>query len=230
MYCVNCGVKLADTEKCCPLCGTGVFHPELSRPAGESLYPPSRYPKQVSPTGVLGILTALCLLIILIPLQCDLLLNGSVTWSGYVMGAAMLLYVACVLPYWFRKPNPVVFVPCGFVAAGAYLLYISYATGGSWFLSFAFPVTGFLGLLVTAVVALMRYVRRGLLYILGGAFLTLGAFMPLMEFLLVLTFPDIQFVWWCLYPLTSLVLLGSTLIFLAICRPARQTMERKLFL
>ncbi len=231
MYCVNCGVKLADTEKSCPLCGVRVFHPDLSRPEGEGLYPPARYPDlQVSTKGVLGILTALCLLLILIPLQCDLLLTGTVTWSGYVMGAVGFLYVSFVLPYWFRRPNPVIFVPCGFAAAGVYLLHISYAVGGSWFLSFAFPVTGFLCLLVTAVVALLKYVRRGLLYILGGAFLALGAFMPLMEFFMVITFPKIQFHWWSLYPLTALALLGGTLIFLAICRPARQTMERKLFL
>mgnify|MGYP001071229356 CR=1 FL=1 len=27
MYCVNCGVELADSETVCPLCGTRVFHP-----------------------------------------------------------------------------------------------------------------------------------------------------------------------------------------------------------
>ena len=29
MYCVKCGVQLADTEKSCPLCGTRVYHPDL---------------------------------------------------------------------------------------------------------------------------------------------------------------------------------------------------------
>ena len=29
MYCIKCGVKLADTEKKCPLCGTVVYHPEF---------------------------------------------------------------------------------------------------------------------------------------------------------------------------------------------------------
>ena len=26
MYCIKCGVELADSEKVCPLCGTRVFH------------------------------------------------------------------------------------------------------------------------------------------------------------------------------------------------------------
>ena len=27
MYCVKCGVELADSQRVCPLCGTRVFHP-----------------------------------------------------------------------------------------------------------------------------------------------------------------------------------------------------------
>lgn len=44
MYCVQCGVKLADTEVRCPLCGTRVFHPDIFREEGERLYPAQKYP------------------------------------------------------------------------------------------------------------------------------------------------------------------------------------------
>jgi len=124
----------------------------------------------------------------------------------------------------------VVFVPIDFALAGLFLLYINYATGGNWFLSFAFPVTGFVALLVTSVITLRRYVHRGKLYVYGGAFVAMGLFMPLMGFLLNLTFFSPSFALWSLYPLTALVLIGAMLIFLAICRPARETMHRKFFL
>lgn len=231
MYCVNCGVKLADTEKCCPLCGVTVFHPDIDRPEGEALYPGHRNPvPQVSSRGAQIVLTALFLMPILITLLCDLQINGEVTWSGYVVGALVVSYIMLVLPGWFRHPNPVVFVPCAFAAVGVYLLYINLATGGSWFLSFAFPVVGGIGLIVTAVVALLQYLRRGKLYVIGGAAIALGVFMPLMELLIYITFELPRFVGWSFYPLTALVLLGGTLIFLAICRPARETMERKFFI
>ena len=129
MYCINCGVKLADSEKQCPLCLTKVYHPDISQKDADPLYPPQRYPAlQVSPTGTRVILTVLFLLPLLICLQCDLLLSGGISWSGYVSGALVVLYVAIVLPSWFRKPNPVIFVPCTFAAVGAYLLYINFAT------------------------------------------------------------------------------------------------------
>ena len=231
MYCINCGVKLTDTEKRCPLCGTVPFHPDLIRPETESLYPNNRYPApQVSPKGALVVVSTVFLLPMPITLLCDLQVNRAVTWSGFVVGALLTAYVTLVLPFWFHKPNPVVFVPIGFAAIGLYLLYIDLATGGEWFLSFAFPVVGFVGVVTTTIVVLTRYLRRGRLYIFGGAAIAIGLFMPLMEFLLNLTFRREHFIGWSIYPLVTLVLLGGMLLFLAICRPARETMERKFFL
>jgi hypothetical protein len=157
-------------------------------------------------------------------------MGGGIVWAGYVIGGLLLSYVVLILPLWFRNPNPVIFVPCDFAAAGLYLLYINLATGGRWFLSFAFPVTGFVGLVVTAVVVLRRYIRRGRLYVFGGGILALGAFMPIMETLLVITFSSIPFMGWCFYPLIALGLLGGMLLFLAICKPARHSMARKFFI
>lgn len=231
MYCVNCGVKLADTEKQCPLCGVVAFHPDIDRPEGERLYPQEKYPApQVNSKAAVIVLSTFFLMPILITLLCDLQINGTVTWCGYVIGALLVGYVMLVLPLWFRKPNPVIFVPCSFAAVGLYVLYINQATGGDWFLSFAFPVVAGIGLIVTTLVVLLKYVRGGKLYIFGGVSIALGAFMPLMEFLLNLTFDRPGFAAWSLYPLIALVLLGIMLIVLAIHRPSREAMSRKFFI
>ncbi len=231
MYCINCGVKLSDTEKACPLCGTTVYHPELTQKSEEPLYPQNCYPKpRANSKGGQIVMITVFLLPLIITVLCDLQVSGRITWSGYVIGALLLCYELLVLPTWFQKPNPAIFVPCGFAAVALYLLYIDLATQGGWFVSFALPVTGIFCLVITAVVTLLQYVPKGALYILGGAAVALGAAMPLMGFLLNLTFFYPHFALWSLYPLTALVLLGGMLIFLAICRPARQTMERKFFI
>lgn len=231
MYCVSCGVKLGDGEKSCPLCGTAVFHPDIPMPRGEPLYPADRDPvPQVSSRGGQIILTALFLIPLLICLQCDLLVKGGITWSGYVAGALVTGYTVLVLPQWFRKPNPAVFCPVNFLAAGLYLLYINHATGGNWFLSFGLPVTGGIGLICTALVVLLKYLRRGRLYIFGGAIMALGLFMVLVEFLLCITFASVRFYGWSLYPLTVLLVLGGMLIFLAVNRRAREKMEKRFFI
>lgn len=231
MYCIQCGVKLADTENICPLCGTKVFHPDLVRGEVAGLYPVEKeaIPK-VSPWGALVVTSTAFLLPMVITLLCDLRISQTVTWSGYVLGALAVVYVAAVLPFWFRKPNPVIFVPCDFAAVAVYVLYINYATGGTWFLGFALPVIIGAGLIVCTVITLLRYLRRGRLYIFGGAIAAFGGLMLLMELRMMRVFQLSRFVGWSLYPLTVLTLLGGMLIFLAICRPARETMQRKFFL
>lgn len=231
MYCINCGVKLADTEKKCPLCATEVYHPSLKQAEESPAYPKGKYPLPPKSSRLLqSIATVLFVLPLLLVLIADLKEQGRVTWSGFVVGALLVGYVCVVLPVWFKRPNPVIFVPCGFASVLVYLLYINLATHGNWFMSFAFPVVGSMGIVVTAMTTLLRYVRKGKLYIYGGGAIAFGALLLMTEFLLDITFGISRFYGWSLYPLTTLVLLGGLLIFLAICRSAREVMERKFFI
>ena len=230
MYCVKCGVALGDTEKQCPLCSTPVYHPELTREEAEPLYPhDSMPPKQPHPWGVLLIVSLLFLLPMSICLAADLNINGQMNWSGYVIGTLLVLYVMFVLPSWFRKPNPVIFTPVSFAAIALFLLYVCLANDGTWFLPFAFPVTGVLCLLVTAVVVLCRYTRKGLLYVFGGASLAMGGFMVLLEYLLHITFGLPGLGTWSFYPMSVFALLGIGLILIAIVPSFRESLSKKFF-
>ncbi len=64
MYCIKCGVELADSEKRCPLCGTPVFHPDLPRNLTEPPYPADRRIRRedVNRSGILFVLTVVALL------------------------------------------------------------------------------------------------------------------------------------------------------------------------
>lgn len=229
MYCIRCGVQMVDGQTKCPLCATKMILPEDM--AGDTLlFPedcrPEAGKRRLWPHGVIATAFLLPMLIVLI---CNWQLSGDFAWSGYVVGALLLAYVVVGLPRWFKDPNPVIFTPCGFAAAGLYVWYIAWATEGSWFLTFALPVIGSICLIVTTVVTLARYLNKGRLYIYGGAALALAAVMLEMELLLMLTF-GLRFIGWSLYPAVVFFALGGLLIFLAICRPARDMMERKTFL
>jgi len=231
MYCVKCGVKLADTEKSCPLCGTRVFHPDISQEKEALLYPKRKHPlPKINMRIPQVIMTAAFLLAVIVVYLCDEQIHGKMTWSGVVMLSLALGYIVFVLPSWFDSPNPVIFVPISFVAVGGLLVYINFYTEGNWFLSFAFPVTGGVGIIVTTVVVLVKYLKKGKLYIFGGAFIALGCFMMLVELLVNITFNVTKFMWWSLYPLTALSLIGVLLIYFAISRTARELMERKFFI
>ena len=114
--------------------------------------------------------------------------------------------------------------------SGLYLLYINFATGGHWFLSFAFPVTGAIGLLISAAVALTHYLRGGYLYIYGGMLILGGGLAVLIEFLINLTFQIHETLFWSFYPMVAGIVLGLMLIVIAICKPLRESLHRKFFL
>lgn len=229
MYCIRCGVKLAGTEKKCPLCETVVCHPDFKPGAERPLYPGHKMPKRNGGSKALnGAIIILFFIPLLVCFFADLSLDGRLAWFGYVAGALAVSYVVVALPLWFRTPNPVVFVPCDFAVVALYLWYIAWATGGGWFLRFALPVVGGLCLITCAVVTLMQYVRRGRLYIFGGAFMALGGFMLLVEYLMGKAF-GMSPIGWSMYPLIVLVLCGALLLYLAMNSAARETLKRKLF-
>lgn len=234
MYCVQCGVELQRGVQKCPLCGLRVYHPDLSEQPEALPYPPyTGGGDSVRRGSALLVLSVLFLLPIIVCLVVDFKLNGGVTWSDYAIGGILMLYIALVLPLWFRRRSPAVFFPIAMAAALGLALYICLKTGGSWFLPLAFPVGGAVLLIVETVIVLLRHAVRGkghrVLYILGGALIAVGALCILVEFLLHVTF-GFAMQWWCLYPLTALSLLGLLLIVIAISRPLRTTLHKKLFI
>jgi hypothetical protein len=122
-----------------------------------------------------------------------------------------------------------VFVPLDFAAAMGLLLLINLMTGGKWFLSFVFPCLGGIALLVTAVVTLCRYLKKGLPFVFGGGFIALGCFMMLIEFFGHLTFGGSGFRW-CFYPLGCCCGIGIFLLVVGCSSRLRDWLKRKLFI
>lgn len=229
MYCIKCGAHLADTEKKCPLCETEVYHSTLKQEPAEPLYPIGKMPRSESGRAVLGgAIIILFMIPLLLTFFSDFLVDHKIDWFGFVAGGMVCLYVILALPLWFKAPNPVIFIPCDFAAIALNLFYVCLATDGSWFFPFALPITAGLALVVCTPVTLLRYVKRGRLFILGGSIMGLGALPLAVELLMIPTF-GIPFMGWSVFPLITLFLLGGLMIYLAINATARESVERKLF-
>lgn len=229
MYCPKCGVALSDGETKCPLCHLTL--PEIPEiPKGTPLYPNIPRPRdRVEVKGLLFALTLLFCSVGGIGLALDLSLLGKVTFSGYLLFVLGFLYAVFVLPRWFVRPNPVIFLPVAFVIFNGALLYLSLATGGSWYWGFALPASGGVFLFLEATVTLIHYLKRGRYYIYGSFFLSLGIFSFVIEILFRVVFDYPIRLTWSLAPLIFFCILGMGLIVIAIVPPFRRYFEKRFF-
>ena len=230
MYCIKCGAKLSDGQTICPICDTKVYHPEISI-AEKNTYPKIPFESEEFNTkGLMFVITMIFLVPLILPIILDLNWHSSITWSGYVTGGTLIFYTALVMPYWFKRPNPVIFVPTTFALVIVYLLYICFQTSGNWFMSFAFPVAGGLGIILTATTAVLYYVKKGCLYTIGGTLIALGLWTVLLEFDIRTTFGVHTPFYWSLAPLTVLSVVGIMLIVIAIVKPLKESLRRIFFI
>ena len=232
MYCINCGIELSDGQKICPVCQTRVYHPDLKKSDALPTYPRKAFKsEEINIKGLLFVVSILHLIPIIFAIILDWNLNDAIDWTGYVVGAVLQIYIAAVLPMWFKKPNPVIFTPCTFAFATLFLWYINFSVDGDWFLTLAFPVSLMVGVITTATVTLLRYIKSHRLYIIGGCFIMTGIFTVMLEFFLHLTF-DFKhngFIW-SLYPLCFLAILGIGLIVIEIVKPFKESLKKIFFL
>lgn len=227
MFCIKCGVELTDGQSICPVCGTRVYHPDVPIKEAPPTYPKKDFEsEEFNRKGILFVVTILLALTAALSIMFDLSLGDVATWSGYVAGGIGVFYFCVIFPLWFKRTTPAIFVPVGFAAILLYLLYIDLHTGGNWFLSFAFPVVGMLGLIMTAVTTVFHYVPRGRLYTVGGGFIALGGWTLLLEFFIHLTFELPGHVIWSPFPCASLAVFGMMLIIIAIVKPLKDSLKR----
>lgn len=229
MYCVKCGVELADSEKNCPLCGTVAYHPDVEREEAPLPYPPHRHlSRRARRRATLFILALVALTLVAQLLVLNLALSGKVTWAFYAVGGIALTYLMVCLPMWFRRPNPAVFVPTSFFAIGLYLLGCCFITDGTWFWRFAFPLIVGIAVIVTAVSTLCRYVRGGRFYIVGGTVIASGAYLLGVELLIAKCF-SVAFFGWSVYTMIGCVIIGLGIIVIGIVPAFRLAFDKKFF-
>ena len=231
MYCIKCGVELSDGQEICPICQTKVYHPDVPVADVPPTYPKKEFQsEEFNRTGVMLLITVFFGLAFLLPIIFELSWHLTVTWSGYVSGGVLLAYIACVLPSWFKHPSPAIFVPSVFAAICGYLLYIDFCLNGDWFLTFAFPVTAALGVILTVTSTLVYYLHRGRLYIIGGCLLAIGAWTVLIELLIWVTFDIVSPVTWSACSFATFFILGMSLIVIAIVKPIKESLRRIFFI
>lgn len=225
-YCVNCGVKLGDSEEKCPLCQTVVYHPDIPKP--EQAKPPypkntSYIPQKMKPKFKLEIATIILFLPTLLTLVCDYSINSRIVWSGIVFGAVCLLYCVIFFPLIFGKREPIIYLIPDFVMLLLFEKYLEYATNGTWFWEFALPVTSSIMFLVLVVVVLKRFTKATYTLSFAVVFALAGLDCILIEFLIDRYFTHQAHFVWSYYPCFAFLMAGLILL---VCDRNKRLKER----
>lgn len=161
-YCVNCGVKLGNSEKKCPLCNTVVINPNKKEGNNELLYSSviEKY-KIINFKYIAKISFFILTVLALITVICNLIIMHTISWSIYVVFSTICL-ISC-LSYLCLK-NTYISHTIIFFSIELLLFVISYLNKGlHWFMYLVLPFVFILWIYVMLCTFLIKKRKRSLL-------------------------------------------------------------------
>lgn len=137
-YCVNCGVKLAKSEKKCPLCNTKVINPNIKNNDFELAYPTAvEMFNTLNHKFITFLILTILIGLTLITVLCDLIITGSISWSIYVIFS--MLCVSSYLSFLLIR-NIYISHTLVFISLELLLFVIAYLNNGMhWFVYLILP-------------------------------------------------------------------------------------------
>lgn len=231
-YCVNCGVELADSEKCCPLCQTEVINPKspwqepASRPYSRHVDTIlKRIDRRYFATLAALLLSIPCIITVLV----DIISGGGVTWSAYVIGAVVVAYIMVLLPFFFKKYHAVIFLGADCAAILLYLLFIERVNGGRWFLGLGLPLTVAASVCVLVLALLFTKAQMSPIVKSAAVMIAIGLFVVCAEVVLsAYVYGTVRFAW-SLYALIPCVILGAAMLVLEHRKNLKERIRKRLF-
>jgi len=129
-YCVNCGVKLGEQEKRCPLCNTVVINPNEYEKEQEEIYPETIEKNIRRVDNRILIFISVCFVFAAAAaVMADYIINAAVTWSLVVGGSLLMPWLMFVLPVATRVRNIRRILAANLIFLAVYLVFIDVYAG-----------------------------------------------------------------------------------------------------
>lgn len=238
-YCVNCGVRLGDAERKCPLCGVQVINPvrpyDPDAPHPHPLPDGSAMPRTRFDRRTIAFVISCALALPgLLCVAVDLIYGNPLDWSLYVVGAVVTVWVFFALPLLHTRVEArergllPILIPDA-VALLTYLWVIErLASPDEWFVLLALPIAGTFCLLVIVMGLLIERRKLRGLYALVGILLSIAVLVVVIEIATELNIDRSVRITWSLFAVIPAVVLSGILLFLGRSRAFREDVSRKL--
>lgn len=230
-YCVHCGVKLEDGEKRCPLCFTPVTDPMEPRNPNAPRSYPVRTPEQELKRNKRFLLFLAVLMLAAPAVLCliiDLLLAGTVTWSGYASSALTLLFAAVTVPLLADRHQAYVAVGTGFLCLNTYLFLVErLSDSGVWFFPIALPAISLCAVLLTGIILMYRKQVLNRLTVIAAAFAAVALECFAVEWLIAAANGVSGVFLWSPFVLAPCLFISLALFFVNYNRAVREEVRRR---
>ena len=233
-YCVNCGVKLATSEKKCPLCNTEVINPnETEQEKKESLYSHKyeEYPmRRLNVNYLTQIILSVIAVGVVVQTLCNFLISFRISWSLYAIGAFGLL-VCFALPILTKIKSPYISTMIDVVVLALYIYMIAVKTNGElWYFEFYLPLHLLSSIYVFCMVIFLRKKRRNYFRAGGISLLFVSLLLILIELLLDIFIVGKVYLIWSLCCAPLLIAIAVLLLVIAANPKLREEMSRRLYM
>lgn len=229
-YCVNCGVKVDNSEPKCPLCGTLILNPNLNyntlnRPYPGTIEDPI---KRIDWRYVLKLISLVLLLLSLITLLSDFLTTGSITWSIYVIASSTYLVLFLSFLYFKGYKLPMLI---SFVGLEFFILLIAQLNNGmKWYSYFALPFIFIIFLFVFLMITLLKRKNKSVLRIIAFSMLYISLSLIVIEILTDLYISNSIELIWSLYAVLPLGILGVVFFLLSFNKKVIEELRQRMFI
>lgn len=187
-FCSNCGVKVNDNCKECPLCFTPIYHIEEPKGKNDKPYPRTKKLRRFTPKEKLffiwlpiaAALFAALFIVIFINLH-----QGGFTWSRYPvisLGATILLLTGGFL---FAK-RPIVYLVWISATLLGYLYILDLLTGTPrWFTPIGMPIVLYCTACTLPLIMFRVFLKEHISFLFLSVSIIIGAFAPFLEFVII---------------------------------------------
>lgn len=235
-YCVECGVKLAESEQVCPLCNTKVINPNITAIEDIERPYPSRVEQQIKGLNRRE-LALMVMFFLLLPTGTTViidLLTGeapfALNWSLIVVGSAFMLAVWSILPLLFSPLNVYLGICADIAAVGALLSVIAWQTDGwGWCLGLGFPILACTCLATCLMTASIRAKRLQPITRAALCCMVLGVYIVMLELAIDFYVFGYFAVRWSIYAIVPLLFIALMLFYVSRKAGLLEELKRRLF-
>lgn len=228
-YCVNCGVKLKQSEKICPLCNTKVINPNNLKDKFTPAYSQvvERH-KEINKKYLCELITVVLICAAIITVLCNLIFTGNITWSIYVI--VSILFLDSKLSFILFKNK---FIPLliDLFATETLIYVIAYLNNGlHWFYYLVCPFIFIIWFYIVLCAFVLSKKKFNLLRRFSVAFLFISVILLTIEMCVDMFKYEKIFINWSIYAILPITIIGLILFIISYNRKLMDEIKQRIFI